>query len=425
MAAPHEAATFKYSKGTFGCFVVPKKKDKMKYGYLHHNIGFTNEDDCGTFVMEDGTMETYGMRIVDAATLRLLKGDPIYCPCHPGFVAAKVRLQEVDLKLRSDHPDDWQQIRAAMQAESLRKYRVNNPVKIAKLPKQVKAKPPVFAYAKKTPVAGRCGTSAPFTVLEPWTACGWWAGTIMRVETKNLLQPYVIKFYTKPKPVQVRVSEPVVKALVRNYQWCEQHCIFQGIVGQELLWPTLSPNSQTVILRFTKVLELNRLTQLYKLSFRDAETFELSGPLLDRATTQEEHIRSGVEVSLEVVQGVPGLAKFSPAQIQSARSEQGRYKMTGPAMMKGTNRTGTKEGHSSEESDSDEDGDSSEEGSASTVSSNEKVVPKIKPTKSLGGTRIKGTQDDVTLIGGGKDRNGAKASQGASKGNRCTCTCTL
>ena len=108
--------------------------------------------------------------------------------------------------------------------------------------------------------------------------------------------------------------------------------------------------------------------------------------------------------------------------------------MTGPEMKKGTKTTGTKEvqsdlsdenNSSGEESDSDEDSDSSEESDASTVSSNEKVLPKIKPTKSLGGTRIKGTQDDVTLIGGGKDRNGAKASQGASTGNRCTCTCTL
>ena len=184
MAAPHEAATFKYSKGTFGCFVVPKKKDKMIYGYLHHNIGFTNEDDCGTFVMEDGTMETYGMQIVDAATLRLLKGDPHYCPCHKGFVAAKERLKEVDLKLRTDHPDDWQQIRAALQAESLRKYRVNNPVKIPSLPRQVKAKPHVFKFTKKTPVAGRAGLVAPFSVLEPWTACGWWPAPFCELKLK-------------------------------------------------------------------------------------------------------------------------------------------------------------------------------------------------------------------------------------------------
>ena len=217
-----------------------------------------------------------------------------------------------------------------------------------------------------------------------------------------------------------------------DYEWCDQHCTFQGIVGQELLWPTLSPKIKTVILRYTKVLELNRLTQLYKLSFRDGQTFELSGPLLDRATTQEEHIRSGDEVSMEVVQGEPSLVRFTQAHINQAKAEMGRYKMTGPEMTKGTNTTGKfgsdfsdDKNPSGEESDSDEDSDSSEESDASTVSSNEKVLPKKKPRNSLGGTRIKGTQDDVTLIGGGKDRNGAKASQGASKGNRCTCTCTL
>jgi hypothetical protein len=75
MAAPHEAATFKYSKGAYGCFVVPKSKNQMIYGYLHQNIGFLDEDDCGTFVMEDGTMDTFPLRVIDAATLRLLKGD--------------------------------------------------------------------------------------------------------------------------------------------------------------------------------------------------------------------------------------------------------------------------------------------------------------------------------------------------------------
>ncbi len=96
MAAPHEAATFKYSKGIHGCFVVPKKKDQLIYGYLHHNIGFSHEEDCGAFVMEDGTMETYSLRIIDAATLRLLKGNKHFCPCHKGFEAAKERLRQVD-----------------------------------------------------------------------------------------------------------------------------------------------------------------------------------------------------------------------------------------------------------------------------------------------------------------------------------------
>jgi hypothetical protein len=108
MAAPHEAATFRYSKGAYGCFAVPKKKDQLVYGYLHHNIGISNEEDCGTFVMEDGSMDTFSLRIIDAATLRLLKGNKDFCPCHLGLEAAKERLRKVDSHIRETNPNDWQ-----------------------------------------------------------------------------------------------------------------------------------------------------------------------------------------------------------------------------------------------------------------------------------------------------------------------------
>ena len=408
MAAPHEAATFKYSKGVFGCFLVPKKKDQLIYGYLDHNIGFSNEEDCGTFVMEDGTMETFPLRIIDAATLRLLKGDKHFCPCHLGFDAAKARLRRVDFNLRTAHPDDWQLMRAALAAESVRNYRVNNPLKIPPVPKGKKPKRSVLAYPKKSRVAARAGTCAPFGVLEPWTPCGWWSGTITRHDTSNVAHPYVIKFLTKPKPVEVRVSEPVVKALVWNYKYCDQHCIFKGIVGQELLWPCFSPKLKTPILRFTKVLELNRATQLYKLSYRDGETFELSGPLLDRATTREEHLLSGDEVSIDVAEGEPSLYKFTDAHIKEAKSEQGRYKVVGPEMTRGHNTAGKfgsdfseESDRNGEDSDSDEDSDSSEESSASTTSIHGSVLAENKRKQRLGYTKIDGTQDDVTLIGGG------------------------
>ena len=51
-AAPHEAATFRYSKGAYGCFVGRKKKDQLVYGYVHHNIGFTSEEDYTWFFLE-------------------------------------------------------------------------------------------------------------------------------------------------------------------------------------------------------------------------------------------------------------------------------------------------------------------------------------------------------------------------------------
>jgi len=422
MAAPHESATFRYSKGIYGCFVVPKKKDQLVYGYLHHNIGFSSDEDCGTFVMEDGTMDTFSLRIIDAATLRLLKGDKHFCPCHLGFAAAKERLRKVDAKLLETHPNDWQQIRARLQAESIRKYRLQNPLKIPKPPAVQKPKPPVLAFPKKTHVAARAGTFAPFTVLEPWTACGWWAGSIVRVETTNVFQPYVIRFSTKPKPVQVRVSEPIVRALVWNYEYCDQHCIFQGIVGQELLWPCLSPQLHTVILRLTKVLELNRVTQLYKLSFRDGQLFELSGPQLDRATTREEHIRNGEEVSMDVPDGDPSLVRFTQAHIDQACREQGRYKMTGPEMTKAKNTTNkygsdtSPDGLSnSDDSESGEESVSDESSDASTASNHGPVSAKNKTCPRVAAKRIKGPLDGVTRKDSQTEWNGEDESHGPFK----------
>ncbi len=105
-----------------------------------------------------------------------------------------------------------------------------------------------------------------------------------------------------------------------NYKYCDEHCIFKGIVGQELLWSSLSPHNTTV-LRYTKVLGLNRVTQLYKLSYRDGITFELSGPMLDRATVREEHILAGTKVSIDVKEGEPSLVVFTEAHIKQAKAE--------------------------------------------------------------------------------------------------------
>ena len=415
MATPHEAATFAYRQGIFGCFSVPRKKEQWIYGYLHHNIGLDPSEDCGTFVMEDGTLDTFPLRIVDAATLRLLKGDKFHSPCHQGFDAAKARIQKMDFAFRSAHPEDWKQLRAELHDQSLRKYRETYPLKTPKEKARPKPKPAKASFPIKTPVAARSGSKAPFAELETWTACGWWVGSLVRFEPKNTEKPYVIKFSTKPKSATVRVSEPVVKQLSLNYQYCDEHCIFQGIVGLELLWPTLSPNN-TGVLRFTKVLELNRITQLYTLSFRDGKTFDLSGPMLDRATTRDEHIKAGTEVSLEVNEGEPSLVVFSEALIKQAKAEQGRYKLLGPVMSRGRKGTGQYgSDFSSETESSGEESDSDDESQASTASSRAADLAKKKSRGSLGGTTIEGTQDDVTLIG----------SHGASKGEFCTCTCTM
>ncbi len=174
------------------------------------------------------------------------------------------------------------------------------------------------------------------------------------------------------------------------------------------------------------------MTQLYKLSFRDGQTFELSGPLLDRATTREEHIRSGDEVSVDVEDGEPSLVRFTQAHINHAKAEQGRYKSTGPEMTKGTN-TSKKDGSdfsddglsSDDDSESDEESDDVEEIGASTASKHAPVSAKNKTRARVTATTIKGTQDDVTRIGEETEWNGADASHGPFKGNLCTCSCSL
>jgi hypothetical protein len=69
----HETHTFHHARGTFGAFTA--KRDKWFYEELLHNIGWNAENDCGTFLLDDGHVETYKIKLVDEATLRLQKGD--------------------------------------------------------------------------------------------------------------------------------------------------------------------------------------------------------------------------------------------------------------------------------------------------------------------------------------------------------------
>jgi hypothetical protein len=386
MATPNEAATFAHRKGAYGCFPVPKKKDQWIYGYLTHNIGYGLEDDCGVFFMEDGLMETFPLRIVDAATLRLVKGDKSFSACHLGFDAAKERIWTLDYNFRQSHPDTWQQLKEQLRAESLRKFRFITPLKPAPVPKPPKPQPPKSVFPIKTPVAARSGSRAPFPELETPTTCGWWAGYVLRFEPKNTYNPYIIRFATKPTAVNVRVSEPKLKKLVWNYKYCDDFCIFKGIVGRELLWPSPGPRNNA-ILRYTKVLELNRTTKMFKLGFRDGLTFELSGPQLDRASVVEEHILAESEVSIDVDGDEPKLVVFKASHIQEAKFEMGRYKTTGPDMA-----TPSQFG-----SDFSADTESSgEDTSSSTASVHLEAVTNKKSRGSLGGRKIKGTPDETT-----------------------------
>jgi hypothetical protein len=83
MSTAKELATFAYTKGTDGCFLVPFKRDKWFFGRLQHNISWFVEDDCGTFLLDDGTVRTFSVKDVDAAFLgRLRNKIPVHLSEH-------------------------------------------------------------------------------------------------------------------------------------------------------------------------------------------------------------------------------------------------------------------------------------------------------------------------------------------------------
>jgi hypothetical protein len=230
----------------------------------------------------------------------------------------------------------------------------------------------------------------------------------------------IILYYTSNNNRRYRLKNAyriqVIYAMhVVNYKYCDEYCIFKGIVGRELLWPTLSAHNKAV-LRFTKVLELNRVTKLYKLSFRDEITFELSGSMLDRASTRDEHILAGTVVSLDVEGDEPSLVVFKAAHINEAKAEMGRYKSTGPEMAV----PGPFESDFSSDSQS-----SGEDSESSTASVHAAVIPKRNSRERLGGPKIAGTPDDTTQRAREKQLDAANASLSAFQGDLCKYISTL
>jgi hypothetical protein len=70
MSTRGEQATFAYNKGVDGCFLVPRKKDQWFFGRLQHNISWFVEDDCGTCLLDDGTVRTFSVKEIDAAVTK-------------------------------------------------------------------------------------------------------------------------------------------------------------------------------------------------------------------------------------------------------------------------------------------------------------------------------------------------------------------
>ncbi len=71
MSTSNEIATFQYNKDQFACFLVPNKPRKWLYGMLLHDIGWYIASDFGAFFMEDGSVQTVNITLIDKAVDRV------------------------------------------------------------------------------------------------------------------------------------------------------------------------------------------------------------------------------------------------------------------------------------------------------------------------------------------------------------------
>ncbi len=67
MSTENELATFQYCKDAYACFTIPNKPRKFVYGQLLHNITWLEAENHGSFLMENSTVSTVDIKIVDAA----------------------------------------------------------------------------------------------------------------------------------------------------------------------------------------------------------------------------------------------------------------------------------------------------------------------------------------------------------------------
>ncbi len=77
MSTRGELATFAYNKGADGCYFVPGKQNQWFFGRLQHKISWFVEDDCGTCLLDDGTVRTFSVKDIDGAVGRLRNKIPM------------------------------------------------------------------------------------------------------------------------------------------------------------------------------------------------------------------------------------------------------------------------------------------------------------------------------------------------------------
>ena len=223
MSTPGELATFAYNKRANGCFLVPKKHNKWFFGRLQHNISWAVEDDCGTFLLDDGSVRTFSLKHVTEAVARLKNKIPVHLSEY-----------KKDFKFGGKDNLDYQEGRIVgeelrvLMEKSLAEYRATAPAKPVRTVSVQKPTPPksIFPHPKRgvTKIASPCGISADFPELNGPTECGWYQGQLKKF-IPNDPQPYVIRWTCKPA-IEMQVSERVMRQLVMNYKYCEENDIF-------------------------------------------------------------------------------------------------------------------------------------------------------------------------------------------------------
>jgi hypothetical protein len=188
---------------------------------LLHNIGWTHEDYYGTFVLDNGSVNTYKLKDLEKANDRTVKGN-CFSDYRNGLDKGKQQIAEARQKLEPKVGD-----RGEDEAE------------------------------------------------------GNWH-TVMKFTTKEGC-PYLVRWATKPFS-EISVTAGELLKLVNNHVFCIQYEIFAGIVGTIILWPCQDEAFKNK-LRYVRVMRLYKDLNKYKLHFRDGRTFYITPEHLDSAVT--------------------------------------------------------------------------------------------------------------------------------------------
>jgi len=280
------------------------------------------EDDCGTFLLDDGSVRTFSLKHVTEAVARLKNKIPVHLSEY-----------KKDFKFGGKDNLDYQEERIVgeelrvLMEKSLAEYRATAPAKPVRTAAVQKPTPPksIFPHPSRsvTKIASPSGISADFPELMGPTECGWYQGQLKKFIPNDPL-PYVIRWSSKPA-IEMQVSERIMRQLVMNYKYCDENDIFKGIVGKEILWVCRDKISKGS-LRFVKVLRFpTKGSRLFELAFRDGKIMEVSPEHLDRAFARDERLQSGKAVITNFTDPAASEVMYTLANINYAEQEKMNY----------------------------------------------------------------------------------------------------